>query len=252
MHESTDNYSQFRRVPSPLEKPIRLSPNDFGYSVGGDGQGVNITLLDSGVPIHHDLKSPLHAQDFISDGSLTDNLGHATLITGILSANDPAGLTGLCPRSQISHGKIINDKGESRYESLAAGLLWGAINGSDIILVTLCSNSRSHLLDQTISKLRSKGVIVVSDTITGNDYPASVEGVVPPIAGKKASVLTTLGNDEYAFFSGTGVGATVTVGLIARIISSRKKKNMTIYQEEVIKDLLSSFKNKENTNGSEG
>jgi len=173
--------------------PTRLLPSDqvpWGVEVvyGGQllsdkpsgGAGVSIAVLDTGIlKTHLDLKNRIkECKDFTSakqsvvDNSCDDKNGHGTHVAGTIAADgglDGKGIYGVAPESSLFVYKVCSPNGSCWSDDIAVAIRTAAVNGANIISMSLGSDSESSLIKDAISYATGKNVLVIA--AAGNDGP---------------------------------------------------------------------------------
>lgn len=189
------------------------------WDMGATGQGVTIAIVDTGVALNHpDLKDNLvPGYNAITQseepGANQDNNGHGTHVSGIAAAEkNDVGIVGVAYQAKIMPIKVINSKGDGYDDAIAAGIVWAADHGAQIINLSIGSETGSDILRQAIAYAYNKGCLLVA--AAGNydpelqgrsdvSYPASDPHVLAVTATDKINNITN--------FSDTGL----EVGLAA-------------------------------------
>jgi len=140
------------------------------YSYGYDGNGIIISVIDTGVDFNHpDLEGQIiGGYDFVGNDDMPeDTNGHGTQVIGIIAAND--NLKGIAPNSKILVYKVSED-GESVPTSMIIKAIEKAIeDGADIINISLGINQTNVKIDQVVTKAIQNNIFVV--TAAGNFGP---------------------------------------------------------------------------------
>lgn len=151
------------------------------------GAGVTVAVLDSGVKASHpDLRGRV-AGGFNAitgkPGGRTDDFGHGTFIAGLIAGSrNGAGIVGFAPSARIMPVKVLDADGVGESADIAAGIIWAAENGADVINMSFGSDSRNAVEAQAVDYARRLGVLLVG--AGGNDgaplelYPAAYPGVI--------------------------------------------------------------------------
>ncbi len=152
----------------------------------GDSRVV-IAIVDTGVdPTQPDLRGRvLPGWDFVNnDARPNDDDSHGTAVAtaAAASGNDGVGIAGMCWRCRILPVKVLNGNGHGTHSNIAAGVVWAADHGADVINLSIAGLSSTALLRGAIAYALNRGAIVVA--AAGNNgtsrrsYPAAYPGVV--------------------------------------------------------------------------
>lgn len=171
---------------------------------------VRIAVVDSGVDVAHpDLTERVvdryNAVDAGTD--VTDEAGHGTFVAGVAAAtgDNGIGIAGASMGASVMAVKVVDAAGDIWTDTEAAGIMWAADNGADVINLSLGSDVPDQLESDAIAYAVNKGVVVVA--AAGNDasdvpnYPAAYPQVV--------AVGATDGAGSRAGFSQYGSWVTV-------------------------------------------
>ncbi|MEA1924822.1 MAG: S8 family peptidase [Candidatus Altiarchaeota archaeon] len=142
---------------------------------GSGGAGVNVAVLDTGVYRNHlDLDVRL-CKDATKRGiknGCADRDGHGTHVAGTIAANggsDGKGIYGVAPEANLWVIKVCG-AGGCWCDDIAAGIMYAADNGANIISMSLGGDTQSPLIKDAIDYAVGNGVLVVA--AAGNDGPA--------------------------------------------------------------------------------
>lgn len=217
----------------------------------GDGSGVTVAVIDTGVDGNHpDLAGVvLPGFDVIgdTDGRFDPN-GHGTHIAGIIGAirNNGIGIAGLAPGVKILPVRALDETGYGDDAGIAEGVLWAADNGATIINLSLGSPDKDPVLAASIENVTNRGVTVIA--ASGNDgtkgnptsYPGALNNVTAvaatsynyqkalfstsgsyvDISAPGVSIMSTWPNNGYAYSSGTSM-ATPYVTASAALVQAK-------------------------------
>ncbi|HEV8360463.1 MAG TPA: S8 family serine peptidase [Candidatus Thermoplasmatota archaeon] len=226
-----DAYVSVAQIPTPLD------PNDplygqqwgppairlpFAWQLQTGNHAVKLAILDTGLYFAHPDIAPNvcgpHAS-FITGQTVDDGFGHGTHVAGIAAGVTDNGI-GIAGASQscIMVGKVLGNSGSSVGTSVAAGMVWAADNGADIISMSL---GRPDLLQTTADAAAyawGKGVLIIA--AAGNNgcgggmlYPALLDEVVAVAAltspGLNTASFSSCGPDMEVAAPGEAVLATL-------------------------------------------
>ncbi len=187
-------------------------------SKSGDGTGVTVAVLDTGVNMTHpallghvvsgyDTMSPSRLPLDLPDGITNEAAGHGTMIAGIIAM--------VAPGAGIMPVRVLSADGFGTLFDVMAGIDWAAKHGANVINMSFGSPVDSPMLDNEIQGYEQQGVTFVA--AAGNDgaeisnYPASSPGVV-----SVASIETNMVKSSYSDYGrevdlvapGTGIRST--------------------------------------------
>jgi len=211
--------------PLVYEQFVSSTPSDPGYGLQwhlkrtqaarswqhGDGSGVVVAVLDSGV----DPVSDLECHDYVSPADMVFGLpgvpgdlnGHGTIVTQVVAeCTDNSSLgAGTAPGTSIMPVRVLDSAGSTTSYEIFNGLMWALDHGADVVNLSLgfaCAarypTCIDPIIDFAIAELVANDVIVVA--ASGNDggpfvsYPANHPDTVAVGAtgfdGRRASYST--------------------------------------------------------------
>ena len=188
--------------------PAAMTPNDpyFGYQWNmpliqipqawdtANGQGVLIAELDTGIAYENynvyqqapDLANTrfIPGYDFVNgDTHANDDEGHGTHVAGTIaqSTNNAMGVTGVAFGATLMPVKVLDNKGQGSYDTIAQGIVYAANRGAKVINLSLSGKGGSNSLLEAVDYAARKGALVV--VAAGNsggpvEYPAAYDGVL--------------------------------------------------------------------------
>ena len=157
---------------------FRIPPNDPDYerqwalphiqaetawSEMGELQPVTVAVIDTGVCMsHEDLVGRVldGGYDFVDkDDDPEDVFGHGCSVAGIIAANtdNAIGIAGFAPNSSILPIRVLGAGGSGSMADVAAGIVYAADNGADIINLSLGSAVGSQVTEDAVNYAMDKG-----------------------------------------------------------------------------------------------
>lgn len=149
---------------------------------------ITVAVIDTGVCMsHEDLAGRVldNGYDFVdNDDDPEDVFGHGCSVAGIIAANidNGIGIAGFAPNVSILPIRVLGPNGSGSMADVAAGIVYAADNGADIINLSLGSFVGSQTEKDAVDYAVDKGVTVIASA--GNSggslpgYPARYDNVV--------------------------------------------------------------------------
>ena len=217
------------------------APQAWDMSVGS--AAVVIAVVDTGVDLTHpDLAPKLVAgYDFVNgDDVPQDDNGHGTHVAGIAAAqgNNGEGVVGVSWGARVMPVKVLSASANGSFADAAAGIIWAADHGAQIINLSLGGSSYSQVFKDAVDYAYGKGVMLVASS--GNNgggailYPARFANVMAVGATDSNNVRASFSNygaeldvvapgvniystgpGTYYYNSGTSMSAPFVSGLAA-------------------------------------
>lgn len=198
-----------------------------GWALHTGAVWVTIAILDTGVDLAHpDLfVRILPGYDFVNnDNDPQDDHGHGTHVAAIAAAstNNGEGVAGVNWGANILPVKVLNSGATGTYANVAAGIVWAADHGAQVINLSLGGPAPSFVLNDAVNYAYQRGVILVAST--GNAgapsvlYPAAYDPVIAVGATDSGNNLADFSNygaevdvvapgvNIYSAFPGGGYG----------------------------------------------
>lgn len=215
------------------------------WSSGFTGSGVKISVIDSGISPHEDLRiaGGYSAVDYTA--SFSDDQGHGTHVAGIIGArHNGFGVRGVAYDADLYAVKAFNQNGEARLSDMIEGIDWSVANGMDIINLSAGTQTDSFALRSSVDKAYAAGLLVIAaagndgnDLGTGDtaDFPARYPSVISvaavdrnsaralfsstgstvEVAAPGVNIASTYPNNQYVYMSGTSMAAPYVAGNLA-------------------------------------
>lgn len=209
--------------------------------------------------------------NFMNDtADIVDQNGHGTGVASIVAANtnNGLGMAGVNWSAKLMILKALNSAGGGEYAIVAKALRYAADNGANVINMSFGTYFDSTELSTAVDYALSKGVTIVAAAGNNNQnqllYPAAYPKVISVGAvdssGQRASfsnygnnldvmapglnvlMANYVGNNSYAYGSGTSFAAAHVTGL-ASLMLSRNPALFPAQVESIIKSTTSNYGN---------
>jgi serine protease AprX len=199
----------------PAKAPATITGSNFANSTGasslwtssGQGQGVGVAVLDTGVSPMNDLTGRIvHGPDLSGEGTIIDSYGHGTVMAGIIAGNgtdsaDRKGgaYTGMAPKATVVAVKVAGRNGVTDVSTVLQGMHWVAAYQKQFNIRVLnlawgTPSTQSPELDPlnyAVERLWQLGITVV--VAAGNDGPSQASILKP---GDDPLVITAGAYDD--------------------------------------------------------
>ena len=148
---------------------------------------VRIAVVDSGADVSHPDLAGKVAGTFnaVTRGTdVTDLIGHGTGVSSVAAAatNNGEGISGAGYDSTLLVAKVADRTGRIFTDDLAAGIVWAADSGADVINLSLGGPASDRLERDAVRYAQARGVLVVAaagnDGTTARQYPATLPDVL--------------------------------------------------------------------------
>ncbi|WP_430779993.1 S8 family serine peptidase [Actinoplanes sp. G11-F43] len=172
------------------------------------GAGVTVAVIDTGVDASHtDLRAAVLAGYDATTGRAgvsRDANGHGTHVAGTIAAvtGNGTGISAVAPDVRILPVKVIGDDGEGAASDTAAGIVWAADNGAQIINMSLGGPVQVSAVSSAIAYARGRGVTVIA--AAGNERTAGSPVSYPGADAGVIAVAATDSADRVAPYSNAG------------------------------------------------
>lgn len=213
------------------------------------GNGVLVSVIDTGLPDHPDLNSQIIDAANFTKSPLRDSIGHSTHVASIIAAKENGeGVVGLAPESKLLIAKALGDDGSGTDESIANAIRWSINSGAHIINMSLGGPAASEpwmkKTKQACQDAYDAGVILFAASGNEQDHkvntPArfgscisvgavdsettrahfSNRGDLLDFVGAGVNIYGCYLNQGYAELSGTSMATPQLSGLAALILAS--------------------------------
>ncbi len=228
-----------------VPKSVIYSPSLYGINSICTGRNVKIAILDSGCPHHKDIIIEGERISFCeNNNNINDNNGHATMISGIIKANNKKTIVGVAPHVKLLFGKVVDNKGQCSFNALVAAVLWAIVKEVDIIVIAMGTQYDYMILKDAIKKARNHDICIFAASGENEkiDYPAryketfsvgfltknkneneKIKKNVDFYLPNKKLYTTSLDNN-YVKVSGSSISTAFFAGLGAVLVEQYKKE----------------------------
>src|SRR5688572_25216509 len=234
-HPAVAHVATDRAVAGTMERTsATIGASTIRDTLGYDGAGVGVAIIDSGVtPWHDDLASGDGGQrivqfvDFVRNRPTPyDDYGHGTHVAGVIAGNgfDSGGArTGIAPRAHLMVLKVLDDQGNGRISDViaafdyvlkrSAGLKIRVVNLS--VATRVDESYRTDPLTVAAKRLVDAGIVVIAaagnlgrtadgrDAYGGITAPGNAPWVLT-VGASNHMGSTPRGDDQMAAFSSRG------------------------------------------------
>jgi hypothetical protein len=246
------------RVERPLP-PVEVAPELYaqlrvfgasartvvGGPVEGDGSGVLVGILDSGIEAHSQFDDVYIVHiDLAGGGVAGPGATHGTAVASIISGSE-----GIAPAAELFVVRVLDDEGLGNSFHVAEGIVQAVDLGVDVLNMSLGVYQDTQLLREAVRYAADHHVIMVAaagnDGYTRMPYPAAYSEVLSVTAvdgvGRQAlfpnqsdkidfaapgvGVLTAKEDEGTMLFSGTSAAAPFVSGTLAAILSADSNRS---------------------------
>lgn len=248
-------------------------------------QTVSIAILDSGIDMNHSDFSGLlwvnpgeiagngqdddnngyiddiNGWDFVNDDNdPSDDNGHGTQVAGIAAAatDNGVGIAGVCWNCKIMPVKVMQTSGIANYSDIAAGVLYAARKGAEVINLSMGGYANSLILQTAIQiAVNDYDVVVVGGagndnldaafypaafpevlavvgtTITDTKAPLSNYGSWVDVAAPAVNITTTFLGGDWGPANGTSFAAPFAAGLAGLLFSQHPEWSEPLVRAQI-------------------
>ena len=185
------------KLETVLDNSVPYVGGDYPKSLGYDGSGIVIGVIDTGVDsTHPDLNGlgpngkVIKSYNFFDDNESLDVNGHGTEVAGIIAAD--GSLKGIAPKAKIISYKVSDDGESVSSDLIIKAIEQAVVDEVDIINISLGVNRTNPKIDMAVDKAVEQGIIVVA--AAGNDGPDLKTIGSPGLNQKAITVGATYNN----------------------------------------------------------
>jgi subtilisin family serine protease len=215
-----------------------------GAPVGGDGTGILVGILDSGIKAHSQFDDVYIVHiDLVGGGVAGPGAAHGTSVASIITGSE-----GIAPAAELFVVRVLDDQGSGNSFHVAEGIVQAVDLGVQVLNMSLGMYQDTQLLREAVRYAHERGVILVA--AAGNDgynqisYPAAYPQVLAvtaiDAAGRQAifpnqsalidfaapGVGVLSANEDFGSvsFSGTSAAAPFVSGTLAALLSADRSR----------------------------
>jgi hypothetical protein len=234
------------------------------WKVTTGSERVIVAVVDSGVLANADLGADrlVPGRDIIEDDDdVTDSNGsHGTLVANLIgAAENGVGSTGVCQRCSIMPVRVLETR--SGVGSLgttadaAAGIVWAADHGADIINMSFTTTTESGVLRDAVRYAAGKDAVLIAGAGQTGDtqrrYPAAFDEVIAVAASRdpirntladrwtdlqaEAGYLVMNAKGNLTSIGGTSSSAAVASGVAGLVLSIKPEASAREVRDLIIK-----------------
>ncbi len=180
--------SLYKDVSKRLQRaPVnfnRALPNISELWRESKGKGIRIAILDTGIDSGHPaLTANIVAKKNFTGGDsldVTDNVGHGTMVAGVIAAHDSTHVVGVAPEVDLYVAKVINSNSGNDLGALLAGIDWAVEQKVDVINISMVTKQDLLSLRTKIQAAAAAKIFVIcaagnKGAANGVEFPAAYD-----------------------------------------------------------------------------
>ena len=145
-----EDFERATTIENITENILNINADDV-WNQGYKGEGILVSILDTGVNIDHvDLQDhlwdggeeyPNHGYNTLNNShDFIDAFGHGTHCAGTICGDGTSGIkTGIAPEATLMCIKVLGDNGEGSLDAIISGVEFSVEHGADLLSLSLGS-----------------------------------------------------------------------------------------------------------------
>lgn len=130
------------------------------------GTGVKIAVIDTGIEPHPSLDKDILRITLVELAEGVEANSHGTSVASLIAGNHP-NLRGVAPGADLISVRVADETGFSNSFLLAQGIIEAALNGAQIINISMGSDNDSPIVYDAVKFAIGKGAVILASS--GND-----------------------------------------------------------------------------------
>ena len=221
-----EDFERATTIENITENILNINADDV-WNQGYKGEGILVSILDTGVNIDHvDLQDhlwdggeeyPNHGYNTLNNShDINDAFGHGTHCAGTICGDGTSGIkTGIAPEATLMCIKVLGDNGEGSLDAIISGVEFSVEHGADLLSLSLGSAFpniyTSELYRSVFENLLEFDVLAV--VAAGNDKTKMDEYPLPRNINAPANCPPAwIHPDQQA--NGSGTSSILSVGAV--------------------------------------
>ena len=218
---ATSDLTSSTRAPAAVF-PMTTGADVTNASMGLNGQGVTVAVLDTGISRLPDFAGRLvGGVDLSGEGDpFLDSYGHGTFVSGLIAGNGASSngvFVGEAPKASLASVKVAGASGVTDLATVISGVQWAVKNqkalGIGVLNISMGAvpfpSSVSNPLDQAVESAWRSGIVVVASAGNLGPYNGSItspgdDPLVVTVGATDDNGTASAADDTMTTFSSVG------------------------------------------------
>ncbi|MGE4131616.1 MAG: S8 family serine peptidase [Bdellovibrionales bacterium] len=179
-------------VPAPSDWHMDAVRAREAHALGGDGTGITVCLVDSGVVESLPDLAPaiVGGVNVTTDNpnDYVDQNGHGTSLAGLIAGRGVSRVLGVAPASSLFVVRVLDKDGIGTIAQVTEGIL-ACIGHSQVINLSLGSFETSPSIQAAVDRALDAGVLVIAAAGNAGERDLSFPARYGPVIGVGASTM---------------------------------------------------------------